>query len=460
MWDEIAALHGYLGDVPAEISVLKVAEEAGEAAQALIGTRQEWSPRKGAYTTSADLLDELSDVIITAGIAMARVAGGTREAQASFRQRLATVMGRSGLSSPGRERHWTASAIVVHPDGDQVLLIDHVKSGLVLFPGGHVEPGESLAEAAIREVREETGIDAEIIAGPVPSYPPVLNHPAPFAVIEARAADPVNGDHQHIDALYVCRAAGDLTGQLDHREVTGAMWVSLDRMRGLGVPPELPAITEAAIAWAARHAASLTAAHRKAVSLAMVSSNPAKAATAAEHLAPFGIAVEHVPMDLDEIQSVSVEQVALHKARQAFARLGCPVIAEDGGFFIDELGGFPGALAKPATSMLGLEGLIRLADLTSTRAAHFERTLAYIDASGEQAFTSTGPAGTIAGHPASRTRGGAWSALWDIWIPPGTSQPVSALSDDEYTAYLGSWRGRSVFTQLGDWLSDRERDQR
>jgi 8-oxo-dGTP pyrophosphatase MutT (NUDIX family) len=30
------------------------------------------------------------------------------------------------------------------------------------FPKGHVEPGETLAEAAVREVREETGIEAVI----------------------------------------------------------------------------------------------------------------------------------------------------------------------------------------------------------------------------------------------------------------------------------------------------------
>ena len=48
-------------------------------------------------------------------------------------------------------------------DGERILLAEHVKRGHRhwLLPGGGVEPGESLAETATREMREETGYSIE-----------------------------------------------------------------------------------------------------------------------------------------------------------------------------------------------------------------------------------------------------------------------------------------------------------
>ncbi len=42
---------------------------------------------------------------------------------------------------------------------NKVLLLLHTKIGKWLFPGGHVEPNESMDTAVVREVKEETGLD-------------------------------------------------------------------------------------------------------------------------------------------------------------------------------------------------------------------------------------------------------------------------------------------------------------
>ena len=60
-----------------------------------------------------------------------------------------------------------ASCMVIQDDSDSVLLTKRSKDmsvfpGAWVLPGGHIEVGESLEECAIREVKEETGIEIDI----------------------------------------------------------------------------------------------------------------------------------------------------------------------------------------------------------------------------------------------------------------------------------------------------------
>lgn len=51
------------------------------------------------------------------------------------------------------------------------------------FPGGRIEPGEPLAEATLRELREETGVEAEFLRA--------------FAAVDAISTDPETGAAHH-----------------------------------------------------------------------------------------------------------------------------------------------------------------------------------------------------------------------------------------------------------------------
>lgn len=58
--------------------------------------------------------------------------------------------------------HFVSVAGLVSNDEGDILLINSPRRGWE-YPGGMVEPGETFQEALIREIKEETGVDAEII---------------------------------------------------------------------------------------------------------------------------------------------------------------------------------------------------------------------------------------------------------------------------------------------------------
>ncbi|MGC8573056.1 MAG: NUDIX hydrolase [Caldisphaera sp.] len=88
---------------------------------------------------------------------------------------------------------------------DKVLLIYHEKLNKWLYPGGHVEPNETPREAAIREFKEETGLNVEVIGEKNNlSSEDAIEEPKPIAIMYETVKYP-NETHMHYDLIFLVK---------------------------------------------------------------------------------------------------------------------------------------------------------------------------------------------------------------------------------------------------------------
>lgn len=119
---------------------------------------------------------------------------------------------------------------------DRILLLHRANTasdpGTWDLPGGHVEEGESLARAARREVREETGLSARL--GQM-YYADVFGSFSKHGKIR-----PTVGVYFH------CLSASSTPPHLDPQEHADFAWVSLRDLRDYPTVPHLTRAVEAA----------------------------------------------------------------------------------------------------------------------------------------------------------------------------------------------------------------------
>ncbi|MFF0471494.1 NUDIX hydrolase [Micromonospora zamorensis] len=119
-----------------------------------------------------------------------------------------------------------AVTVFVQDDQGRVLLIQRTDNGLWALPGGAQDFGEYIAETAVRETREETGIEVEV-TGVVGIYTNP-NHVVEYSDGEVR------------QQFSICFRGQFLRGTPTTSEESSAVeWVERDKLDGLSINPSM-----------------------------------------------------------------------------------------------------------------------------------------------------------------------------------------------------------------------------
>lgn len=144
------------------------------------------------------------------------------------------------------DREWKPNvtvAAVIERDGRFLLVEEHTPEGLRFNqPAGHLEPGESLLEAAAREALEETAQRF------VPEY-----------LVGIYQWTRPQGDITYLRFAYGGRIEGDEPGRKLDDGIVRAVWMTIDEVRATAGRHRSPLILQCIEDWRAgqRHSLSL-----------------------------------------------------------------------------------------------------------------------------------------------------------------------------------------------------------
>ena len=183
------------------------------------------------------------------------------------------------------------------------------------------------------------------------------------------------------------------------------------------------------------------------MNLNFVTGNSLKFEVAKGVLKKMDIDLVQKTLDIPEIQSTSVEEIANYSAKVACAALNDSVMVTDVGYYITALKGFPATFVKYTNEWLGSEGIIKLMEGEINREVIIRECASIcIPGSNPVSFVSY-TKGSIA-----NSKDGSGSAMDQVFIPDGWDRVIGSVTKEEQVIF---WQQNlEHYNELGKYFID------
>ena len=120
--------------------------------------------------------------------------------------------------------HFSASAFIVNPAKDKMILLEHKILNSWVYPGGHADGESDLLKVALKEANEETGLKVKILSSEIFT---LQSYPIPSHNKNGKYVSP----HLHFDVVYLMEADDSVPLINCESESRGIKWVSLNEVK-------------------------------------------------------------------------------------------------------------------------------------------------------------------------------------------------------------------------------------
>lgn len=157
--------------------------------------------------------------------------------------------------------------------------------------------------------------------------------------------------------------------------------------------------------------------------LYFVTGNSGKASEAQSIL---GFPVHITSVDIDEIQSLQLENIVQKKAEKAFEKIGKPLFVDDVGLWVEVWNGFPGPFIKYLLAAGKNELLLQMLKNETNRRVVAKAAIGYHDGNTTHIFI-----GEVSGSLSTELRGAGGWGFDPVFIPEGTNQTFAEMGPEK-----------------------------